>query len=170
MPSSVTIQVRPAGPRDAAAIAAIYNAGIRRRTATFETRLRTEADILKGLRNPRHPALVADQAGEIVGWASSSTYRERECYAGIGEISIYIAEDRQGQGIGKQLMLAFITACEEAGLWKLVSRIFVENAASRALCLRCGFREVGIYEKHGKLDGIWRDVVIVERLLPRNLI
>ena len=67
-------------------------------------------------------------------------------------------------------MLAFITACEEAGLWKLVSRIFVENAASRALCLRCGFREVGIYEKHGKLDGIWRDVVIVERLLPRNLI
>ena len=102
MPSSVTIQVRPAEPRDAAAIAAIYNAGIRRRTATFETRLRTEADILKGLRNPRHPALVADQAGEIVGWASSSTYRERECYAGIGEISIYIAEDRQGQGIGKQ--------------------------------------------------------------------
>lgn len=163
------IQSRPAEPRDAMVIAAIYNVGIQRRTATFETRLRTGDDILMWLDDPLHPVLVAEDDGQIVGWASASTYRSRACYEGIAEISIYIDDDRQGQGIGKQLMRAFVDACEEAGLWKLVSRIFVENAASRALCQRCGFREVGIYEKHGKLDGVWRDVVIVERLLPRNL-
>ncbi len=163
------IRIRPAEPRDADAIAAIYNAGIRRRTATFETRPRTGTDILAWLGEPRHPVLVAEQAVEIAGWASAFPYRLRACYAGIAEISIYIAEDWQGRGIGTQLLLMFIDVCEVAGLWKLVSRIFVENAASRALCQRCGFREVGIYEKHGQLDGVWRDVVIVERLLPRNL-
>jgi phosphinothricin acetyltransferase len=66
-------------------------------------------------------------------------------------------------------MTAFIPACEQAGLWKLVSRLFPENAASRALCRRHGFREVGVYEKHARLDGAWRDVVIVERLIARNL-
>jgi phosphinothricin acetyltransferase len=71
--------------------------------------------------------------------------------------------------VGDALMHAFVPACAAAGLWKLVSRIFPENAASRALCARHGFREVGTYEKHGKLDGAWRDVVVVERLLPENL-
>ena len=78
-------------------------------------------------------------------------------------------EAYRGQGVGAALMTAFIPACERAGLWKLLSRIFPENTASRALCARFGFREVGIYEKHAQLDGVWRDVVIVERLLPGTI-
>jgi phosphinothricin acetyltransferase len=161
--------VRPANPDDAHAIAAINNEGIERRIATFETRLRTPDDILPWLGTPRHPVLVADVAGTVGGWIAASTYRTRECYSGIAEFSVYVATTRQGQGIGGQLMAAFIPACEEAGLWKLVSRIFVENSASRTLCQRYRFREVGIYEKHAQLGGVWRDAVIVERLLEKNI-
>jgi phosphinothricin acetyltransferase len=120
------------------------------------------------------PSLKLSEAGskadeEVVGWIHASDYRPRECYAGIGEFSVYIDESAQGTGVGSALMAAFLPACAEAGLWKLLSRIFVENEASRALCWKHGFREVGIYEKHAKLDGDWRDVVIVERLLEENL-
>jgi phosphinothricin acetyltransferase len=74
----------------------------------------------------------------------------------------------RGQGLGRVAMLALIDAARDAGLWKLVSRVFVENRASRALLKSIGFREVGIYEKHAQLDGVWRDAVIVERLIPEN--
>lgn len=161
--------IRPAMPDDAPAITMIYNEGIERRIATFETRLRTPQDVLTWMGDPRHPVLVAETNGKIGGWISSSTYRARECYAGIAEFSVYVSNAHQGQGLGSALMAAFISACAAAGLWKLVSRIFVENAASRGLCQKHGFREVGIYEKHGKLDGVWRDVVIVERLIAENL-
>jgi|SRR5579859_648141 len=159
---------RPATSEDAAAIAAIYNQGIEDRVATFETRPRTAADILAWF-DGRHPAVVVEQGGEVVAFAATSTYRPRECYAGIAEFSVYVARQARGQGLGRVAMLALISAAEAAGFWKLVSRIFVENLASRALVRSVGFREVGIYEKHGQLDGTWRDVVIVERLLERNL-
>ena len=120
-----------------------------------------------------HPFLVADRGQgtntEIVGWVRASTYRPRVCYAGIAEFSVYVAERVRGQRVGDALMRDFISRCAAAGLWKLVSRIFPENAASRALCTHHGFREVGRYEKHAKLDGVWRDVVIVERLIEANL-
>jgi len=96
---------------------------------------------------------------------AASSYGPRECYAGVAEFSIYVATQAQGRGIGKALMSAFIPACTEAGFWKLLSRIFPENKASLGLCHQFGFREVGIFEKHAQLDGIWRDVVIVECLL-----
>ena len=159
------IHVRPARPGDAPAITAIYNEGIRGRQATFETRERTVADVLPWFENPRHPVLVAEAGGRRVGWVAASTYRARDCYAGIAEFSVYVAGDVRGRGVGDALMAAFLPACAEAGLWKVLSRIFPENAASRALCARHGFREVGVYEKHAQLDGAWRDVVIVERLL-----
>jgi len=160
---------RPAGPDDAAAIAAIYNQGIEDRVATFETRLRTAPDILAWF-DGRHPAVVVEQGGEVVAFASTSTYRPRECYAGIAEFSVYVARPARGQGLGRAALLALMRAAEAAGFWKLVSRIFVENAASRALVRSVGFREVGTYEKHGPLDGVWRDVVIVERLIERNIL
>lgn len=111
--------------------------------------------------------VVAEAGAErvVVGWAAASTYRPRECYAGIGEFSIYVDTVARGQGVGKALMHAFMEACREAGLWKLVSRVFPENRGSLALLAACGFREVGVYQRHGKLDGVWRDVVIVERSL-----
>lgn len=112
--------------------------------------------------------LVAVQDGAVVGWAGADAYRSRPCYSGVAEFSIYIDPGHRSEGIGRILLTALIDASREAGLWKLLSRIFVENTASRALCQRCGFREVGIYERHAQLDGVWRDVVIVERLIPEN--
>ena len=161
-----TLRIRPAAADDAPAIAEIYNHGIRGRQSTFETRERTPGDVLPWLDDARHPVLVAvDGGGAVVGWVAASTYRPRECYAGIAEFSVYVHPQARGQRVGDRLMAAFIPACEAAGCWKLLSRIFPENTASRALCARHGFREVGTYVRHAVLDGAWRDVVIVERLL-----
>ena len=102
--------------------------------------------------------------GAVVAFASTSLYRSRECYAGIAEFSVYVERSQRRLGLGRIAMEALLDAAEAVGFWKLVSRI-VENTASRELCRALGFREVGFYRRHGKLDGVWRDVVIVERLL-----
>ena len=164
------IAVRDAEARDAAAIAGIYNQGIEDRGATFETEARSAADIAAKLAGgDRYPVLVLTRDGAVVGWAGLSSYRARECYAGIAEFSIYLDREVRGRGLGRQLLEALIQAARERGYWKLVSRIFPSNVGSRALCRSCGFREVGTYERHSRLDGEWRDVVIVERLIPENL-
>jgi L-amino acid N-acyltransferase YncA len=98
-----------------------------------------------------------------------SSYRPRACYSGIGEFSIYLDTGARGRGVGKSLLIALVDEARICGYWKLLSRIFPANAPSRALCRACGFREVGTYEKHGRLDGRWMDVVIVERVIPENL-
>jgi L-amino acid N-acyltransferase YncA len=156
--------IRFARAADAAAIAAIYNQGIADRGATFETEPRTEADLLQRLSNDeRYPLVVAeDTAGRVLGWAGLSSYRPRECYAGIAEFSIYLDREARGRGIGRSLLSGLIEVAAQRGFWKLVSRVFPLNAASRALCRACGFREVGTYEKHARLDGEWLDVIIVE--------
>jgi phosphinothricin acetyltransferase len=162
--------IRPPDPGDAAAIAAVYNQGIAERTATFETDPRSVADIEARLRDQlRYPTLVADEDGAVLGWAGVSSYRPRACYSGIGEFSVYVDRNARGRGIGRQLLEALADEARGRGYWKLVSRIFPSNEASRRLCRACGFREVGVYEKHGRFDGRWTDVVIVERLIPENL-
>ena len=165
----VAPSVRPARRDDAAAIAAIYNDGIAGRMATFETRPRTADDVAAWFDEPRYPRLVAERDGRVVGWVAASGYRARECYAGIAEFSVYVAASERRRGVGDALLGRFLPACEGAGFWKVLSRIFPENRASRALCRRHGFREVGTYARHGRLDGEWRDVVIVERLLGAAL-
>lgn len=166
------VTIRPASIADASVIVAIYNEGIAERSATFETAPRRAADIEQRLAEAdRFPLLVAvDPGGTVLGWAGLGGYRARECYAGIGEFSVYLARDARGRGIGRQLLDALIAAARDRGYWKLLSRIFTFNTASRALCRAAGFREVGIYEKHGQLDGRWLDVVIVERLIDENLV
>jgi phosphinothricin acetyltransferase len=159
---------RRATAPDAEAIARIYNEGIADRVATFETRPRSAADVLAWFDGV-HPCVVVEDGGEVVAFGATSGYRPRECYAGIAEASLYVARAARGRGAGGLAMQALLDAAAAAGFWKLVSRIFVENHASRMLCGKMGFREVGVYEKHGKLDGEWRDVVIVERLIPVNL-
>ena len=160
---------RAATPDDAAAIAAIYSEGIEDRIATFETRPRAASDIAAWF-DDRHPVVVVDDsAGAVVGFAATFEYRPRAAYAGVAEFSVYVARAQRGRGIGGVAMAALIEAAAEAGLWKLVSRVFVDNEASRRLLADAGFREVGIYRRHGRLDGRWRDVVIVERLLPSAL-
>jgi L-amino acid N-acyltransferase YncA len=166
----MAITIRPAIDDDASAIADIYNQGIDERGATFETAPRSADDISPKIADTaRFPLLVAEDGGVVLGWASLSTYRPRPCYAGIAEFSIYLDRTARGRGLGRQLLTALIDAARDRGYWKLVSRVFSFNTASRALCRSCGFREVGVYEKHGRLDGTWLDVVIVERLIPENL-
>lgn len=163
--------LRQALTTDAAAITAIYNQGIAERCATFETEPRQIDDLLPRLADQsQYPWWVATDSNDVVlGWANVSSYRLRACYAGIAEFSIYLDREARGRGVGRQLLPALMGAARRHGYWKLVSRIFTFNAPSRALCKACGFREVGIYEKHGQLDGQWLDVVIVERLLLDDL-
>lgn len=165
------VQIRTAIADDAAAIAEIYNQGIEDRVATYETSRRSAEDQQAWLQSiaGRYPAIVAQADGEIIGWAGAGPYRNRECYRGIGEFSMYVRRDWRGRGIGGVLVAALISEAERLGLWKLLSRIFTFNEASRALCRKHGFREVGVYQKHARLDGRWLDVVIVERLIPANL-
>jgi phosphinothricin acetyltransferase len=163
------MRAREATTNDATAIARIYNQGIEDRVATFETRLRTPEDVAAWFNGVHPVVVVEDDNGAIIAFAATFPYRQRDCYAGIAECSIYVAREARGRGAGRLALEALIEAAERAGFWKLLSRVFIENTASRALCLSAGFREVGVYEKHGQLDGIWRDVVIVERLIPANL-
>ena len=163
----MTLTARAASPDDAPMLAQIYNEGIEDRVGTFETRPRTPADVRKWFDG--HPIVAVEGDGTVIAFASTSTYRPRDCYAGIAEFSVYVARAHRGKGAGRVAMQALIEAAAAAGIWKLVSRIFVENTASRSLMASMGFREVGVYESHAKLDGKWRDVVIVERLIPDNL-
>lgn len=159
---------RAATPADAEAIAGIYNQGIEDRVATFETQPRT-ADHIRAWFDGRHPIVVVERDGRVIAFAATSAYRPRECYGGIAEVSVYVAREARGSGGGRAALEGLIHAAAEAGFWKLVSRIFPENRASRRLVGSAGFREVGTYEKHGQLDGVWRDVIIVERLINENL-
>jgi L-amino acid N-acyltransferase YncA len=158
------VTARSATPNDADAIVRIYNQGIEDRVATFETRVRSVEDVHAWFDGV-HPIVVVEDGGGVVAFAATFTYRPRECYAGIAEVSVYVARAYRRHGAGRIALETLIQAAKEAGFWKLLSRIFPENLASRGLVRQLGFREVGIYEKHGQLDGQWRDVVIVERLV-----
>lgn len=171
MPTAHTngLKVRPARPEDAAAVAAIYSQGIEDRLATFETEPRSAEDVAPWFEQAYAFVVVEDGAGEPVGYAVAHPYADRCCYRGIGEFSVYVRRESRGQGAGLLAMQALIEQAREKGLWKLLSRVFPENAASLGMLDRAGFRRIGVHEKHGKLDGVWKDTVIVERLIPENI-
>ncbi len=156
--------VRAAAIGDAGPIAAIYNLGIEDRTATFETEFRNVDQISQWFAN-NYPVLIAGEDVAIAAYAAAFPYRNRPCYEGVRDFSIYVAREHRGRGHGKAALEALIEACRKRGWWKLLSRVFPENTASLALCSALGFREVGVYRKHAMLDGRWRDVVIVEKFL-----
>jgi L-amino acid N-acyltransferase YncA len=112
--------------------------------------------------------VVVEEEGRVISFANTTAYSSRECYSGVAEFSVYTASEARSLGAGTLAMKALMQAAEEAGFWKLVARVFVENEPSRKLLLSLGFREVGVHEKHARLDGVWRDVVVVERLLLAN--
>lgn len=155
---------RPAQPADAAEIARIYNEGIEDRVATFETQLRSEKDVL-GWFDDERAMVVVEEDGRVAAYAGAFSYRPRACYRGVREFSLYVSRDARGRGLGRIALEALIAACRARGDWKLLSRVFPENTASMKLLKSLGFREVGIYVRHAKLDGVWRDVVIVEKLI-----
>jgi phosphinothricin acetyltransferase len=167
MADTTELSTRAATLADAAAIAAIYNEGIADRIATFETEPRSAGQIAEWFTG-RQLVIVAEiEETGPVAFVASFPYSARACYAGIGEFSVYVAREYRGRGAGRAVLAALIEAAA-AGLHKLTSRVFPENAASRALLRGLGFAEIGIHRRHGRLDGVWRDCVIVERLVEMD--
>src|SRR3989442_15937779 len=158
---------RLARAADAEAIARIYTQGIEERIATFETAARSAEQVAAQLaeKGDRFPTVVIEQDGRVVAWATAGPYRSRPAYAGVAEHSVYVERTARGSGAGRVALDALCREYAARGFWKLVSRIFPENAPSLALHERAGFRVVGVYHRHGKLAGEWRDCVIVEKLL-----
>jgi L-amino acid N-acyltransferase YncA len=142
-------------------VAAIYEEGIATRLATFETAAPAWADWDRTHLDERR--LVAEDDGEVLGWAALSPVSERCVYAGVAEVSVYVAERARGRGIGRALLECLARGAESVGIWTLQAGVFPENRASLALHHGCGFRTVGIRERIGRLDGAWRDVVLLER-------
>lgn len=163
----MSVTWRLATREDAGRIAQIYNEGIEDRVATFETRLRTEAEMVDWLvqRGQRYAVLVATEDADVLGFASLNPYSQRECYAGVADLSVYIRRDARGRKIGRLLMEALIETAVRHRFHKMILSAFPENAAGLALYKRFGFREVGIFEKQARLDGVFRDVVHMEKLL-----
>jgi len=142
-------------------VRAIYLDGIATGQATFET---TAPDRSTWDRN-HFPScrLVARMAGEVIGWAALGLVSRRAAYAGVAEVSVYVAAAGRGQGVGKALLQELISASERAGVWTLQSSIFPENLASLAIHKACGFRELGFRERVAQLEGVWRDTLLLER-------
>ncbi len=159
------LRVRLAADGDAADIARIHNQGIEERSATFETEPRRPDQVALRLSDTGQPVMVAERDCVVVGWASVTRENSRCTQAGVGEYTIYVDRTARGGGIGVPLLEALVEEAERRGYWKLVGRIFTTNESSLALARRCGFSEIGIHRRHGCLDGEWKDVVLVERLM-----
>ena len=165
MADTTGLRTRTAKPADAAAIAAIYNEGIADRIATFETEPRSAGQIAEWFSGRRLVIVAETEMAGPVAFATSIPYSDRSCYSGICEFSVYVRRDYRGHGVGRAVLSALIGAAAARGMHKLLSRVFPENLASRALLKGLGFEEIGTHRGHGKLDGRWRDCVIVELLL-----
>ena len=152
--------VRPLHPDDYPAVAAVFAEGIATGQATFETQVPSwETWDAAHLRNHR---FVAELDGDVVGWVAIVPYSRRAVYRGVGEESVYVAERARGRGVGRALLEAVIASARDGGLWTLQAGVFPDNTASLELHRRLGFREVGVRERIGRLNGIWRDVVLLE--------
>lgn len=160
--------IRPAHPTDAEAIASIYNRGIEGRQATFQTRPHDPGELeLKTEQRGGH-LLVAETDGEISGWAGWVSYDDpAEHYSGVAEAAVYVAPEARSKGVGGELLEGLATEAAKVGIHKLLAKIFTTNEASVALFRSCGFREVGTHLRHGQLDGEWKDVLLLERLLAQ---
>lgn len=161
------IIVRPATPTDAPAICTIYNQGIEDRIATLETELRTPDERRQWLaaRGPRHPVIVAEAGGEVVGWGSLNAFNPRRAYDHVADFSIYVERKWRGKGVGSRLLSRLIELARDLGYHKLVLSAFPTNPGGMALYEKFGFRTVGIYKEQGRLDGRWVDTIIMEKLL-----
>jgi L-amino acid N-acyltransferase YncA len=152
--------IRPLEPADYPAVADVFAEGIATGRATFEMRVPTWEEWDAG-HLPDH-RFVAELDGEVAGWAAVVPYSRRAVYRGVGEESVYVAERSRGRGVGRALLEALIESARAGGLWTLQAGVFPDNLASLELHRRLGFREVGVRERIGQLDGVWRDVVLLE--------
>jgi L-amino acid N-acyltransferase YncA len=144
-----------------AGLARVYEEGIATRNATFETELPAwEEWDSSHLAEHRFVAL---RDGEVVGWAAASPLSSRCCYRGVVESSVYVAASARGQGVGRRVLEALIASTEAAGIWTIEAGMFPENEGSVRLHEAVGFETVGTHKRLGKLDGVWRDVLLLER-------
>jgi phosphinothricin acetyltransferase len=151
--------IRDLEAEDWPAVKAIFEEGIATGQATFET----EAPSWEHWDGAHFGGLVAEEDGEVVGWTALTPYSARACYAGVAEESVYVAERARGRGVGRALLGTLIDRAERNGIWTLLAGVFPENRASMTLHLGAGFRTVGLYERIGRLNGEWRDVLLMER-------
>lgn len=155
---------RLARREDAGHIACIYNQVIEERSATFETEHRSLENILDWMEKAM-PVVVVEADQAIAGFSACFPYRPRPCYQGVAEFCIYVQKEWRRQGAGTLALERLMTEAEQAGMWKMVARVFPENSAGLRLLERIGFRVVGTYQRHARLDDEWRDVHILEYLL-----
>ena len=161
MSTATALRIRNLRPGDWPEVARIFRAGIATGNATFETDVPSwEAWDAAHLAEHR---LVAKRDGRVVGWIALVPVSPRECYAGVAEVSAYVDEEARGEGVGAELLAALVESSECTGIWTLQTGVFPENEPSLALLRRFGFRVVGTQERIGRLHGIWRDVVLLER-------
>jgi phosphinothricin acetyltransferase len=166
----MTVTIRPAAaatPGDIASICAIHNQGIADRIATLDATLRAPDDTRAWLeeRGPRHPVIVAEVDGMLVGWASLNPFNARAAYDNVADFSVYVERGWRGKGIGRQLLDHLIGIARSIGFHKMVLAAMTYNSAGIALYSRAGFSRVGVYHEQGQLDGKWVDVVIMEKIL-----
>ena len=145
------------------AVRAIFEEGIATGTATFEREAPSWED-WDGAHLPLR--LVAEEEGEVVGWAALAPYSARECYRGVAESSVYVAAQARGRGVGRALMERLVAESDAAGYWTLLAGVSPENEASVELHRRLGFRVLGRHERLGRLNGEWKDVLLLERRSP----
>jgi L-amino acid N-acyltransferase YncA len=158
------MELQPMRPDDWPAVRAIFEDGIATGDATFETAAPSwDAWDAGHLADHR---LVARDGGRVVGWTALAPVSDRCAYAGVAEDSIYVAPDAQGRGVGRALLAAVVASAERGGIWTVQTGIFPENQASVRLHQACGFRLVGVRERLGRLNGRWRDVLLLERRSP----
>ncbi|MCL3862894.1 GNAT family N-acetyltransferase [Actinotalea sp. K2] len=160
--SAQPVQIRPLTRADWPRVAAIYAEGIATGDATFESHVPSwetwDAD-----HAPGHRWVATDDSASVTGWAACSPVSGRCVYAGVVEVSVYVAEAARGRGVGSALLAAVVASTEVDGVWTLQAGVFAENTGSLALHARHGFRTVGVRERLGQRDGRWRDVVLLER-------
>lgn len=155
------INIRYMTPKDWPQVKDIYEEGIKSKNATFETQAPTFEKWMEAAHPQCH--LVAEENNQVLAWAKVLFTSARPVYAGVGEVSIYVHPNAKGKGVGRKLLQELITVSEQQGFWTLKAVIFPENVASINLHKKCGFRVVGTHEKMGKMDGVWRDNVVMER-------
>ena len=161
------ITIRPADERDAEAICVIYNQGIEDRVATLETEMRTPEERREWMaaRTARHPVIVAEADGRVIGWGSLNSYNPRAAYRYVADFSVYVERAWRGRGVGRRLLTQLIAAAKAIGYHKMMLSAFPTNASGVALYERMGFTKVGICREMGLLDGQWVDTLIMEKLL-----